>query len=1039
MIRTVLGGFWWLLLYAGALAWGGTVTAQPQRFTIEHLTREHGLSHNTVVSLFQDSRGFIWIGTIDGLNRFDGYSCLVFRHNPSDSNSLSSSFVHGLIEDRHGFLWIGTRSGGLSRYNPSTGAFKTYLLNPSGANGLTGRTVGPLFVDSNGVIWAGTENGLGWYDRTSDVFVRSVMPERVATDDLSLASVISVNDSTFLLLTEKALYIYVPSSGAIETFIPPLPAHNFYHGILRDEAGALWVGTNSNGVFRLDVRQKKWKHVPARPEGEDGVSSPYAIPKHVDTDGRIWFMTQNGLDIYDPSSERFSRLRHSEGNPSTISSNNVSAMMRDAHGDIWVGTWGGGVDRIVRSRIKFPLLTGSEILSSNFVLAVLEDRRGQLWVGTNAGLDRISDRRRANIRRTAITGVGAVGVWCLMEDSQGDIWVGTDRNGIVILDSSGRVQRVMKHDPKDGRSLPENSVRVLFTDRHGNIWAGLQTKGVARYDRASRSWHLFPSGRRDGKSISDVLVWAINEDRQGNLWFGSYTGGVSKLDPTTGTVTYYFHTPADTTLLPVDDVRGITVTQSGELWVATYGGGICRYNPETDSFTWFTERHGLANNFTYGILEDSEGALWITTNRGLSRLTPADRKFRTYTSRDGLQSDEFNTGAYSKSRTGELLVGGIGGVNYFYPNEIKGNSRPPAVVLTSFKVFDRELLGGKLPAAGDTIVLQYSDNFFSFEFAALDFVDPLRNEYMYRLEGFDNDWIRAGTRRYASYTNLDPGHYVLNIRAANGDGVWNEEGTRLHITVVPPFYQRWWFRSLTGVVLIAAFAAVVRYASTRKLRRQLRELEKERALQNERERISRDLHDHAGAQLASIIAGLEVAEKYIADSNSRMKELIDSLRDDARASMMRLRETIWALKTNAMTAEEFAEAVRNFAERQLKYRSGVDILVENRITSECTLSPAQVLNLFRIVQEAVINALKHADARLIRVIVEREEDILRLCVQDDGKRRAAQADIFSGRGMLNMKARADELNGVFHFRSDTGAGSTVEVKVPLVLNGTQMR
>lgn len=1014
------------------LACASIARGESPAYRIEHLTTGQGLSHNTVGSVLQDSRGFIWIGTIDGLNRFDGYSFFVFRHDPADSTSLSSSFIHGMIEDVDGRLWVGTRNGGVSRFDPAAGTFRTYLNNPTDPNLLTGRTVGPLLLDGRNRLWVGTENGLGYYDRERDRFVRTRLRGNHASDDLSLAALAEADDSTFLLMTEKALYTFHPASGTLTSFSPPLPASNFYNGILIDRQRSVWVGSNSSGVFKLQPRTNTWQQYPARPETDKGVSSVYAVPRYLDSDGRIWFTTQNGLDVFDPATGRFSHTRHIDGNPSTLSSSNVSAVMRDAHGDLWVGTWGGGVDKIVTSRMKFPLLTAPRVLANNFVLAALEDARGDLWVGTGSGVTRIVREGKRIVSSTPVKELSGTVVWCLMEDSSGVLWIGTDRKGIAVLDSSRRLRTFMQHDPRDVRSLPENTVRTLFRDSRGRIWAGLQTQGVAWYDPGERAWNLLPAGTRNGNSISDVLVWAVNEDGAGNLWFGTYVGGLNRLDPTTGRVTYFRHREGDTSSLPVNDVRGITLTRAGELWIATYGGGICRYNPATDSFTRFAERDGLANNFAYGILEDTGGELWIPTNRGLARFSPGRQTFRTYTSRDGLQSDEFNTGAYARSERGELFIGGIGGLNYFFPEEIKEGRSAPPVVLTSLKVFDRELLGGRVPGMNETITLQHAENFFSFEFAALDFVDASRNVYMYKLEGFDNDWVRSGTRRYASYTNLDPGNYTLHIRAANSDGIWNEDGVRMHLTIVPPFWQRWWFRGTAGLVLVAAFAAVVRYASTRKLRKQLQELEKERALQNERERISRDLHDNAGAQLASIIAGLEVAEKYIEGSGRKTKDLIDSLRADARSSMMRLRETIWALQTNAMTAEEFTDAIRASAERQLKYVPDIELNVVNKAAGGFTLSPNQVLNLFRIVQESITNAIKHADARRIDVVVEVHGRQLCLSVKDDGRGSDGMPDQFGGKGMLNMQARARELGGEFRFHSGQG-GSRVEVKIPCVL------
>lgn len=1003
------------------------VPSMAQDVSIRQITSDNGLSHNTVSHVMQDSQGFIWITTIDGLNKYDGYKFTVYRHDPADSTSISTNFLHHVYEDSRGTLWIGTRDKGVNAFNRNTGMFKRFEHNPADPASLSNNKVGSILEDRRGNLWIGTDDGLNVLEPLSGQF--RVYRNNPADPHSLSSSLIEGFDfdaeGMLWIATDNGLNKMDPATGQCIRFLhdasnPSTLTSRFARRVLVASDGMIWVGTRDIGFNMVDPRSGR---VTRYFKGRGGSNNYAALPMLFDAQGRLWLSSGNGIFALEPSTSTITHYEHTPANPGGLTHNNISTLARDRHGNIWAGTWGGGINVLEFSRRKFDLVRNNT--GSNFVLAALEDRDSVVWIGYGAGLYTLKNGKISSVAARLEKEI----IWALTEFDGQTLWAGTDKGIAVIRNRT--LERIIVSDRENPSSLPDNTIRAMLRDNNDDIWAGTQTKGLTRYSVETKSWQRFPFNVRDGSGTSDMLVWALQQDAQGIIWIGTYQGGLNRLDTATGQFSYYMHNPEDPSSLPSNDVRSICVTRSGDIWIGTYGGGIARL--EQSGFVRVTERDGLGNNFVYGIVEDGSGKLWISTNKGLTLFDPVKRSFRVYTSRDGLQSDEFNTGAYHKSRRGEMFFGGVNGLNRFFPDNVKDNPHVPPVVLTSFKVFDKEVKVQRDIALIDSLTLSYKDNFFSFEFAALDFVDPSANRYAYMLEGFDTEWIESGTRRYASYTNLDPGEYTLRIRGANNDGVWNESGQTVRITIVPPYWQRWWFRLTSGLLAVGAFAGLIRYFSTRKLRAQLQELEKERALQEERERISRDLHDHAGAQFAGIITGLEIAGKYNDLSDEKAREFITSLRDDARSGMMRLRETIWALKTDSMTPESFADAIQSYADRQLRH-PGAPVVTVSNSAAGFHLSPNQVLNLYRIVQESLTNIVKHADASSVSIELRRDGGILQMAVQDDGAGVSAPAFDSGGQGFLNMQKRAAEMNGTFEFGSN-GRGTCVIVRIPVASNG----
>ena len=817
------------------------------RFT--HIGPEQGLSHKTVTSAMQDGSGFMWFGTVDGLNRFDGYRCKVFKHDPNDPTSLSSSFIHGFLEDREGGLWIATRDAGLSiltQAGRKNDAFQRISHDPNDPDSLSSNRIHSLYRDRSGRIWVGTDKSLDLYEPETRRF-RHFRVFRHEPIPISVSGMLEDASGTLWLTTFNGLYGFdlnhfeaIDPENCSDRLIhyphdpkdPNSPGVNQLSGLFLDREGRIWLSTRGGGIILFDRERAVFRSFRHEPGAPNGLSKNNASLTFQDERGFLWIGTDGGgLNILDPETGRFTQYRHQPSRSDSISHDNVTRVYRSSDGEdgtIWVCTWGGGVDKLITDKKPFNHAQhdpdNRNSLSGNFVFALCEDRFGGLWVGANgAGLnhwDRSTDVwRRFLPDPDEPGGIGDLSIWFIVEDRGGDLWVGTEHGGLHQLKRSRASDpiRFIRHRaaPDQPNGLLENNVRTLYEDRSGALWLGYEDLGLSRLDpdqREGRRWVHYRHDPDNPNSLSDNTVRCFYQDAEGMLWIGTYFGGLNRLEIATGAFTRFQHEPDDVRSLGNNDVRAILETRDGRLWIGTYGAGLNLLDRASGAFRAFTEIDGLANNFIYGLLEDDQGHLWLSTNRGLSQFDLKTEVFTNYGTQHGLQSDEFNTGAYFKSKSGEFFFGGVNGFNYFKPEtlletfRIKSGYKPP-VVLTDFIIMGASVSLGAASTDQNTLTLAHDDKYFSFEMAVLDFHNPAKNRFQYKLEGFDEDWLDNENRHYASYTNLDPGDYQLRYRGANDAGVWNE-GPPVSIRITPPFWRTWWFRALMlGVLVVAFFSA----------------------------------------------------------------------------------------------------------------------------------------------------------------------------------------------------------------------------------------
>lgn len=838
----------------------------------DHISIEEGLSQSSVRVILQDRRGFMWFGTEDGLNRYDGYTFKSYKPDLYSPNSISDRWITAIVEDADGYLWVGTRQGGLNRYDPGTDTFTRFLHDDQNASSLRSNQINVLLLDHANNLWVGTNSGVDRFQRESQSFEHLGMNPSPSWD-LSGRNITAMYEDQlgnfWVGTTDGGLGRLDPDDGKALFFAyrneeenvsilsgendtstrenEETISHNHVTSIVEDQDGVLWVGTRSglNQFLPETGSFRRFMHDDDKP---NTISNNMVYDLFVDSTGNLWIATSDGLNRFESDSEEFVQYRNDPAFSKSLSNDHILSIYEDRGGVLWFGTYGGGINKYDRQRANFEYYrhdsTNSNSLSENFIFSVYMDKEGYAWIGTYSnGLNRF-DRRANQVLRfqndpKRSESIGSNEVLAIAEDQDGYLWIGT-ANGLDRFDRSTYKFSHFTREPTNPDSISANLIYDVFVDSRNTVWVGT-VSGLDRFNRETGTFtHYYPE-KKNPNSLSGIMAYSITEDSNGNLWVGTFTSGLNKFDPETETFTRYRNDAQDKTSISNDSILTIHEDSKGRIWIGTAGGGLNLYHPETDSFTYYLEKDGLPNGVVYGILEDENGHLWMSTNFGLSRFDPETETFHNFDEGDGLQSNEFNSGAYAEGNDGEFYFGGINGLTVFHPAAIDNNPYLPQVTLTSLKQDDSPMaLNGSVETIRD-VTIEWPQNSFEFEFSALSYNQSNKNQYAYKLDGFDTNWHSSGTKRNGRYTNLPGGEYTLLLKASNSDGIWNDNPVRVHINVVPPYWQTVWFRVLVSLVAVVAVLAGIRLRtkSIQDRNRQLERLVRERtsALENRNQEI----------------------------------------------------------------------------------------------------------------------------------------------------------------------------------------------------------
>jgi PAS domain S-box-containing protein len=815
--------------------------SQPQEPDLDnikfiHLTSEDGLSSNRVTSILVDSKGYLWFGTFDGLNRYDGYEFQVFKHKPEDPNSLSANIVQVIYEDLEGTIWLGTIGGGLNRYDPRSESFTRYRHDPNDPQSLGSDRVFSIYQDRDGVLWIGTGGGgLNRYDPESDGFERFQHkpddPRSLSND--TVRAIMEDADGEMLIGTDGGGLNHFDRQSRIFSAYrhdpddPKSLGHDSVTNIYQDEDGIFWLSTWGGGLDRLkfegaDGESAHFTHFRYDPEDPTSLSHDSLFNIYEDDSGGIWIATLGGgLVQFDRSSEKFKSYQANPDDPYSLSHNSIISMSGDPNGLLWLGTSGGGVnilDLAAKAFRHYYSIPGEESgLNSNDIMGIYQAPDGTLWIGTGSGgLNKLDGQtRQVSHFKHDPNKSGSITdnmVREIVQDPREFLWLPT-RRGLNRFDPSTGEASVYLNEPENPDSLLNNNVMTVYLAENGIIWAGTWS-GLNRIDPISGEIYTYHQNPDLAEVLSGVTVISIDEDVDGTLWIGTFGAGLIQFDPQTEKLSQYKHNPDDPSSLSDNTVWNVYFDEAGRLWSGT-GAGLDRFDGDSNLFLHYNENDGLPSAGVMSILEDDLPPelggpnLWLSTTKGLTRFNPETGNVRNYDASDGLQGNDFVWSSAFKSPSGELYFGGTNGLTAFYPTQIEDNTHIPPLVITNLELAGEpvEISEGSVLeqaiSVTDQLVLPYYERVISFEFTSLNYRAPKKNRYRYKLEGFDDQWTEVGSdRRFVTYTNLDPGQYTFRVIGSNNDSIWNEEGTSIEIKITPPWWETVWFRGGLFVMVL---------------------------------------------------------------------------------------------------------------------------------------------------------------------------------------------------------------------------------------------
>ncbi|MCW3114882.1 MAG: rcsC 4 [Segetibacter sp.] len=824
-----------------ALVWALFVTlpfaslCQYKSLKFEHLGITEGLSQINITSVFQDSHGFMWFGTRDGLNRYDGYKFIIYRHDARDPNTISNNFIQDIKEDKNSNIWIATEGGGVNKYDARLDRFTRYTHDSKNANSISSNSVNRLLFDENNNLWLGTQRGgLNFFDTKTNTFRHFVHAENNPTSisDNNITSLFKdAHDHLWVGTSTGGLNLFDKKTGTFTSFIhsdtdDKTISGNQVSAMFEDAAHNFWVGTQGFGLNLFNEKNKSFIRYRHNKNVEGSLLGDNILCMNEDSGGNLWVAAENaGISILKKGSTYFDNYWHDDIDKNSLTGNSVYNIARDRVGNMWLGAFSGGVNLFKKSTLNFSHYTHNTSpfsLSNNFVLDLYEDAAKNIWVGTDGGgLDKFDSKsgRFTSYKEKNGRGISGNYVLKIKQDSEGKLWIGTWGGGVSVLDEKTNNFTYFKHNPADTNSLSGNNVYTILHTKDKKAWVGTYNTGLNVYDKEANKFTHFKFNGNDPNSISSDRVYSLLEDKRGNLWIGTYDGGLNLLDRKTNRFIRFLH-DENKNSLSNNSVPDIFEDHKGNLWISTFSG-LNLFDPRKRLFKVFNKKDGLPSDIIYAVREDNNGKIWISTNNGLSRYEPNTGKFENYTTEDGLQADEFKPHSAFKSHDGMLYFGGLNGFNAFDPEKIVKENGFSPLVITGLQVFNKPL-----PIATDSadpsplkqsiaftksIRLSYKQSVISLEFAALDFSPASKKEYAFILEGFDKDWNYVGSRNTASYTNLPKGYYKFKVKYRNSAGLWSPPTEGIQITIVPPFWLTWWFETLVALILVCSIYAVFRY------------------------------------------------------------------------------------------------------------------------------------------------------------------------------------------------------------------------------------
>ncbi len=853
-----------------------TLWAQDQKTKFDYLTINEGLSSNRVYCIYRDSRDYLWIATEMGLDRFDSDQIKKYKFNKDKPGTISSNTIQSIYEDSNGQLWFGADNG-LNLYDWTTDSFKKFSNNPTDTNSLNGNIIKSIIEDNNNNLWVLTDgNCMNRWDPKDESFTRYMLNDNQDTTINTQANMLATDSKGFIWITsyDSGINRLDPETGNCTRFDDP----SFDFGvtciksIYIDKNDMVWVGTWGNGFYSFDPANNKFEQYGSNGDGSGTKSMLICDIIPADERYLLLAVDQGGINCFDKVSKTFEYIEYDPSTPHGLNNNGIWCLFKDSENILWVGTSGGGVNYFNPKMDKFRHFTNNGFINSLSYNSIL----------------------------------------CFYEDHEGMIWIGTDGGGVNVYDPNTESFTVYKNDPSDPYSISGNVALCVVEDKDDNIWVGTWDAGLNKFDRKTGRFYNYLPDKNNPFALSSRSMSALGVDHNNLLWVGAIGSGIELFDAERGVIKRFTADPNDPNSIPSTQIRMFYEDEENNMWVGT-SEGLCRYDSINTSFIrynfpdnslsaflfdgndkiWigstesglyhckldgslikaYTTDDGLTDNSIRGIISDNHNDLWISTSNGLSQLNQDRQTFRNYSRKDGLQANEFHRQTYLKTSKGEIYLGGYNGFNSLYPANLEENNYIPAVYITDFQIFNKSVDIGdpdsQFPAyicATKAIELTWKQSVFSFSFNAINYTYPENNQYAYMMEGFEREWnYTDASRKYVSYTNLDPGTYTFWVKASNNDGKWNEEGVKLLITILPPWWNTKWFKvimvSVILIILILSYRSRINSLTKQKVLLEKTVAEKTIELQKTNDTLIK--HQHL----------IEEQQKSLITINSELKEL----------------------------------------------------------------------------------------------------------------------------------------------------------------------
>lgn len=981
--------------------------AQPDAISLVHYTTDEGLSHDEVRSILKDREGFMWFGTSGGLNRFDGHTFKVYLHDPKNLNSLPDNSVVGITEAADGVLWLATNSG-LCRFDPQKQTFELIEMPEHLDQILSNEGVSRMVIDKEGYGWFGCYGYLVKINLQTREMQRFTNPDNVLSPgDIFLDSIgrmwVGIQTALYRFHPQEATFQY--HFGNVKGVRPGVDIGKVYE----DEKGNIWCGSWGLGLFRYNESLDKFEDFP------DGNTITVEILGDRDAEGKRFFWVAGGLDglnVYYPHEHQTYRMTPDPREPYSHNGFLVKKFYKDpATGIVWMATEFGGVEKYdpKSSRFRRALIPiEKEFTQFSFVSSVLNNRLDpsgqQYWVAVwGTGLFEWN-RRENSFRFVPPRADGAFNneVFDIAQDAKGTLYLATAGGVTVYQPLTGKSEFVTGFM---NYPFVFNKALSVMVDHAGMVWIGANYDGLFRYDPKTHQVKKVPFFKPGEVGKTTGYITKIQEDEQHRLWIATHAG-VFIFEPGTGK-SRYLHGEA----LP-DRYRsdGLFLGRNGRVWVATIEG-LIQMDTSGRVIRKFGYEDGLKSEHIFNVIEDGNGMVWLATTNLLYRLDPESKALEWFDKRDGLFGNSLTDG-FCMTDNGEIFIGFQNAFNYFNPTQTTHNQVPPKIVFTGFTVLNKE----RIFNPEETLVLRPGENVFSISFAALNFSQPEKNRYAYKLEGFDPDWVFTD-QPMGTYTNLDGGNYTFRVRASNNDGVWNELGASVSVKVIPPFRETWYFTALLILLAGGLVSAILIYRQQQRHR-----------LDAIRERIARDLHDDMGSTLSSIRFFSEFARSKVA--NPEVSPILQRISESAASLSESMQDIIWAINTKNEQLDDLITRMRQFGFKMLEAR-GIELKVQvSDSFRSARLSIGQRRNIYLIFKEAVNNAAKYSNCTQVKLYIALIKSDLRMEIEDNGTGFDEQ-DIERGHGLTNMRKRAAEIGGDLRIESSTGQGARIQLNVKL--------